>query len=375
MAEQFQNYAHAPELGRTTFEVRGVDISILNGIRRTILADIPTLGFSGEEETTVEILENTGPLHNEIIRHRIGMIPIHFSEQETDGAGDGWVFELAPPTNNTDGIVNITTHHFRVLKDDVALPPKDLHRLFPKNPITGEAVLITRLRPGETLQLRSTVVKKTARFHASFSPVSLCTYSFLPDPAAAAAAPAAAGDPLARERAYLRTPHGDPAGVLFSLETEMGLSVRYIFHTALDILIQKIARIPGLLAEAPVSTTEAIDVPLRIQPAPEGKGFDFVFDKEDDTLGNILQSYLHHRYIREAQHTPAGTSVSYVGYYCPHPLDPSMVLRMTMAEQTTDLAPYLETLSDACRAIQFRLQDLQNAWLRFAPPAPAAGAR
>lgn len=370
----FRNYTHDPAAptGRHTFEIHGLDVSIANGLRRVILTDIPTLGFSGEEEPSVQILENNGPLHNEIMSHRIGCLPVFFSEEETDAfTADNWSFELAVK-NTTDATLNVTTHDFKVKKNDRVLTEPDVRRLFPANAVSGAPVLITRLRPGETLAFTATPVKKTARFHASFCPVSLCTIQYLVDPAVAATI----ADPLDKERAFARNAYGEPTGVLFKMEPEMALTPKYLVTKAFDILIQKVAAIPAALYGE--GEGAGGDAPIQIAPAATA-GLEFTFQNEDDTLGNLLQSYLHQRYIRDKANAPNGDVITHVGYFCPHPLDPSMVLRIVLgvdAEATAEngtagkvvsTSPYIEILSDACRTLQLQLQQIQNEWLRFAP--------
>lgn len=381
----FRNYRHDPAdpAGRHAFEIHGLDVSVVNALRRVILTDIPTLGFSGEEEPTVEIRANTGPLHNEIISHRIGMLPIHFSEEETDAAAaDTWSFELAPPKNDTDRTIHLTTHDFKVVKNGAPLAERDVRRLFPANAVSREPVLITRLRPGEELALTATPVKRTARFHASFCPVSLCSYQFLPD----AALVAAAKDPLDRERAYKRNAAGEPEGFAFEMETEMALGPKYLVSKALDLLLEKVAGIPQELhaaigAEAAAAGADAgADAKVRVAPSATA-GVEFAFRDEDDTLGNLLQSYIHQHYVRDKANAPNGDTLSYAGYFCPHPLDPTMVLRLVLSADVIapsdetgapppsppNLAPYVELLSESCRALQVQLQQIQNEWLRFAP--------
>lgn len=365
----FRNFAHDPAAptGRYSWEIHGLDLSIVNGLRRVILTDIPTLGFSGEEEPSVVIHENTGPLHNEIMCHRIGLIPIHFSEEETDGfTPDTWRFEMGLPKNTTDNTVDIHADKaFKVFKDDKEMPAAETERLFPKNRLTKEGILITRLRPGETLRATATPVKKTARFHASFCPVSLCTLSFMVDPAEAARKT----DLLEKERAYMRNEWGDPVAVKFELEPEMALGPKYLVHKALEILIEKVSAIPREIA---TDASQKVKVELA-----QTYGVEFVFQDEDDTLGNILQAFLHQKYLREKHSAPGGDTVSFAGYFCPHPLDPTMVLRICLSadvprhdddnRMVASVAPYVELLSDACRSITMRLQEVQNEWLRFCP--------
>jgi len=53
------------------FLVEGIDVTFANALRRTILADVPT--FAVDE---VEFFENDSALFDEIIAHRVGMIPL-----------------------------------------------------------------------------------------------------------------------------------------------------------------------------------------------------------------------------------------------------------------------------------------------------------
>lgn len=73
------------KLNRISIETKDVDLSILNGIRRILLMDIPILGFIGNGiDSTVNIIENTTVLNNEIIANRIALIPLEVSEEYND---------------------------------------------------------------------------------------------------------------------------------------------------------------------------------------------------------------------------------------------------------------------------------------------------
>ncbi len=66
------------------FTLTGVNVSIANSIRRTILSDIPCVVFktSPNEENNSNILVNTSRFNNEIFKQRLSCIPIHIHDLE-----------------------------------------------------------------------------------------------------------------------------------------------------------------------------------------------------------------------------------------------------------------------------------------------------
>lgn len=350
----FENYAN--DAVRHTFDVVDVDLAVVNALRRIVLTDLPVVGFHAD---AVQMLENNGPLHNEFMTHRISMIPIHFSEKETDAYGTGSADDPAAITFEMD-VSNAKTDMLDVTARDIragaagASGASLIARLFPLNPVTGAAVLVTRLRENERLHWTARPVRSTAREHAGFSAVSQCTYTFLQDPAAAAKA---AGI-LDKERAYYRNGFGDPTKIQMRMEVENAFSVRYVVHRAFDILIEKVAGARRAIDAGDASR-------LTHGPATNAPGYDFTLKKEDDTLGNVIQSLIHVEYMRQPKTT--ATPITYVGYFCPHPLDETVVVRVVMAD-AAELGA-VAFMQAQLERIQRMLEDLRNEWIEFAPKA------
>ena len=64
--------------GTLRFTLYNTNVSVANAIRRTILTDIPTVVFKPDkEQTTVKILKNTTRFNNEILKQRLGCIPVY----------------------------------------------------------------------------------------------------------------------------------------------------------------------------------------------------------------------------------------------------------------------------------------------------------
>ena len=49
------------------FDINGLETSIVNGLRRTVLNDILNIGFGYEPEKTIKINKNTTGLHDEFL--------------------------------------------------------------------------------------------------------------------------------------------------------------------------------------------------------------------------------------------------------------------------------------------------------------------
>jgi len=70
------------------FTISNLDTSVANSIRRIILSEIPLFVFKAfstkdnESETIINIISNTCKLHNEIIKQRLGCIPIHIDDED-----------------------------------------------------------------------------------------------------------------------------------------------------------------------------------------------------------------------------------------------------------------------------------------------------
>ena len=232
----FNNYLYDPISQKHSFDIKDMDLSIANSIRRIILTEIPVVGFYGEDEPTIDIIENTGPLHNEFMKHRIGLIPICVSEKITDVYQDN-DYEFSLNIHNTStNTINITTADFKGKYKNKDLTQKELIELFPKNNITKQNILITRLRSDEKIELEAKAIKRTAKTNASFSPVSLSNFYFIENKKEADKA----DNILDKQRSFVKNEYGDPTLLKFEIESVNNLSYNYLFSKAIDILIEKL---------------------------------------------------------------------------------------------------------------------------------------
>lgn len=345
----FSNFVFSNISNSLSFSIKNVDISIINGIRRTLITDIPIIGFvSDSDDKSILIHHNNTSLNNEILENRISMIPIHLNDEENENyVDDSFKIELNQKFNSTDILQLITTQHFTVFFNDKEV---DKNKYFPQHPVSKHNILITKLRKGEHIHFQATAQKKTARFNASFNPVSGCSYyfNFHHDDKL---------NPLDNERNYTRNKYGEPDEVIFSFEINNGLTHRYLFNKAIDIIIQKIIIIKEEL--------EQLTNHNKIQHISKYSDncFDFTFNNEDDTIGNILQSFIHNYCVRD-QNLINGRKCLYCGYLNVHPLQNIIKLRITLDDNDELLENvFTNFLANICEEIHKHLTNIKNNWI------------
>ena len=183
------NYAH-PKLDKIVesgdnllFTLSNVDLSIANGIRRTILSDIPLIVFRTEDATVnkCKIIENSGgKLHNQILQQRLSCIPV-FVKPNVMVQDKAWwnTYEMVIDVSNenSDIILLVTSEHFHLREigtnppftgkeDDAAkyLLDTEVRKIFPPSPISGDYIEFSRLSPNINSSMQGGVLRLVARF-------------------------------------------------------------------------------------------------------------------------------------------------------------------------------------------------------------------
>ena len=133
--------------GTMTFTLENCNVSIANGLRRTILSDINTVVMDTSlEKNDIKIHKNTTKLNNEILKQRLSSIPIHIKDHDLINDLVVEVNEI----NDIDSIKYITTKDFQIknTSSDTYLSEEEVRSIFPvsEEPVNG-FILFARLRP------------------------------------------------------------------------------------------------------------------------------------------------------------------------------------------------------------------------------------
>ena len=389
----FKNLATVDENpNMLAFQLSPTSAAYANTLRRMILIGVESVAFRADmndkgQTTDVTVLENTTPMTNEMLADRIGLIPIHANPATWNP--DEYKFELKIE-NNTPDSLPVKAEHFDVRRqgaegENTLVGNKEF---FHPDPKTGDTTLIALLKgkqptqTGQKIHLIAKASVGTGRDHIRFSPVCQCSYGCtidtdetkqqeafekwiqssknkrpddLKDNEALRVQLKREFDTMEIQRCYMRDPTtGEPNSFEFVVETVGILPVDWIVNRALENIEKKLYKYTAMDKEAPESVT--------VQPADARmKGFDFIFQKEDHTLGNLLQTYM--------DQTMMDKDISFVGYKVPHPLRDEMVLRVGVdfpldREKDGKESAARSAVAKAAQECSLMFQKWRNDWNR-----------
>tara|TARA_B100000902_G_C27286149_1_gene904535 strand:+ start:832 stop:1950 length:1119 start_codon:yes stop_codon:yes gene_type:complete len=349
------------------FKITGVNVSIINALRRIILSEIETFVFrtTPYEENKVNFEINTTRLNNELLKQRISCIPIHINDM--DFPAEDYVVEL-DVINNSDTIIYVTSQDFKIknIKVDKYLSIEETQKIFPPDSISGYFIDITRLRPkisdeigGEQLKLTATLSKGTAKQNSSFNVVSTCSYG-------------ATVDDVKRNEVWtkkLKELKAAGEKDIESIKQDWNLleGKRYIKENSFDFVIESIGQMPNMLIVSKgaevmleklraflevIQTQENVIIPTNTT-IPHS--YDILLEGEDYTLGKVIEYVL---YTKHYNNNPGSSNLlTYCGFRKPHPhIDKSYIrLGFTSATTPTDIIGLLAN----------SLSDIRNIFLKI----------
>jgi len=167
------------------FDLIGVDASIANALRRILLAEVPTIAIEH-----VWIAVNSSIIQDEVLAHRVGLIPIRadarkldyvIGDEETDKDTIVFHFDVectAAIVNGSEQIINGSALSGAMKW----LPQGSQNEVFPEGvaPVHDD-IVVAKLKPGQRIEFEAHCRKGVGKDHTKYSPVATASYRLLPE--------------------------------------------------------------------------------------------------------------------------------------------------------------------------------------------------
>ena len=311
------------------------------------MTEVPTVAFRADMNekgatTDVVILKNSTPMTNEMLAHRIGLIPIHADAKTW--SPEKYTFTMKLKNEGSEKMI-VTTDLITVLDEGGIQVPSS--QFFHPDPITKQFIILSVLRGlttkddiPEEIEWTAKATVGRGRENARFIPASQASYEYTRDPdpekrkeyfekwlmAHKKIVPEAlVGDESKRKalesefdtmevaRCYIQDERGEPKRFDFTVESVGIMKPESIVLRAIDEIVAKCHKYETLPADVVVQPANA-----------QILGFDFIFRGEDHSLGNLLQTWIIENEMTD--------EINYCGYYVPHPLQDEMIVRIGVAD-------------------------------------------
>lgn len=355
--------------GVMTMTVSNLQHSLLNSIRRVVVADIPTFVFRTfpHNENQVSIDVNTCRHNNEILKQRLGCIPIHIND--SDFPYEDYQVEV-DKKNESDVIEYLTTEDFKIFnkKTNTYLTDTSVRKIFPANSITGDYILIARLMPklsdnlaGEHVKFNANISVSTAKQDGMYNVACTCSYGGTVDGVKSNEAWTVKKKELIANKMKKEEIEFEEKNFRL-LEAK-----RYTVENSHEFILESVGvyenmRIMdlacGILVEKYKIFIENVKTNNKVMIEPNKNStvpneFLITILDEDYTLGNPLIYYIYQKHYLDDK------SVSFCGFRKPHPHNNIGEIRLAFAEPTdiTTAALYLTNAATKCIELYKKIQD------------------
>lgn len=327
------------------FTLQGVNTSIANALRRIILSDIDCVVFKTYNEAVNQcsVEQNTTMFNNEIVKQRLGCIPIHIDD--LDMPLENYLLEVSVE-NMTDSIQYVTTQDFQIKNENTGkyLSENDRQKVFPPSDETGYYIDFLRLKPkisdeipGETIKLSCKFSIGNAKENGMFNVVSCCSYGCSVDDVKQELE-------LNKLRKTWKDQGLKTADIKYESDNWKLLDgLRIIKQDSFDFIIQTIGvftnqDIVRKGCDKIIQQLNTIDTLIKKEDLEIVKSsstmknsYDIILENDDYTIGKIMEYALYTKFYEGEDN-----KLSYCGFTKLHPHDTHSIIRVAY-EKSVDI--------------------------------------
>ena len=162
------------------FRLKDADLAFANSLRRVIISEVPTMAID-----MVQVTENTSPLFDEFVVHRLGLVPLISEDIDNynfplncsckEGCDKCKVdYDIMVKCDESkDDTIDVTS-------DDIKPKNKDI-KVIPVKYDDHNPIVITKLKKGQSINMTLTAKKGIGKTHAKWSPVCTCVMKQVPN--------------------------------------------------------------------------------------------------------------------------------------------------------------------------------------------------
>ncbi len=355
--------------GILNFKLEGINVSLANALRRTIISDIDTVVIKTfpHSENQANIMINTTRFNNEILKQRLSCIPIHI--EDTSIPLETYVIEVHKK-NETDTIQYVTTEDFKVKneKTQTYLKDEEVKKIFPSNNITNQYIDFVRLTPKLSDQIDGSELKMTAKMSISnardssmYNVVSTCSYKNTLDKIAIQ-------DKKVEYEDQLRKKGLSDEDVVFELKNWSYLEAKRIFiENSFDfvvetvgvfknrVIMQKACNSINQKLENLISEDQDSYIEYKKSDSTIKNCFDIILKGEDYTIGKILEYYLYEQCFQ------VDKVCTFVGFKKFHPHDDDSIIRIAFNNET-DVDVVKQHIKNGCSKLIQVYKEIRKAF-------------
>ncbi len=346
------------------------DVSVINGLRRTLTNDVTTVCLktepfndkNSELESTI-IYENTTSFTNEILKQRLGCIPVHLKTPENI---ENLIIEV-DKENTGNSIELITTEDFMIKDKNTNryLTKDQVKKIFPPSKMTGDYIIFARIKPGvsktvkgEKLRLACRLFESRGKVSGQYNVCSTAAFNNMIDEVKQTEAWSKIEDNLSKQ-GILKTTINDKKKNWYLLEGK-----RYYFKNKFQFRLETI----GVFTNEELIKKACLVLNVKFHQLSEKitnnemvytkdsinvkNSFDIKLFDIDYSVGKNIEYMLHDRFLNKTK------ILTYVGFIKRHPHDDHSIIRVVFKDDTKANTDNIRSLLQS--SIDYCIQNYTN---------------